>query len=205
MVRLPGRRAVSPLVGTLLMVALVILLASMLSVTVLGVDLPSLATYERGIGERSDSTGAPYDYGDNITAVDNGAGTTTKHVVTLNVTGNAVGNSLNQLTVTYDGGETVVSDSSKEPVEDLRVTGIDEDGDGRIDDDAMGDVEDGDVTVADDGSELVVEWTGNHDLDAGDKLIVVYGAVTNPDSTGDHDGAIDLNGDRVYDGAITTT
>jgi hypothetical protein len=120
------------------MVALVILLASMLSVTVLGVDLPSLATYERGIGERSDSTGAPYDYGDNITAVDNGAGTTTKHVVTLNVTGNAVGNSLNQLTVTYDGGETVVSDSSKEPVEDLRVTGIDEDGDGRIDDDAMG-------------------------------------------------------------------
>jgi hypothetical protein len=61
------------------------------------------------------------------------------------------------------------------------------------------------VTVADDGSELIVEWTGNHDLDAGDKLIVVYGAVTNPDSTGDHDVAIDLNGDRVYDGAITTT
>lgn len=48
MVRIPDRRAVSPLVGTLLTVALVILPASMLSATVLGVDLPSLSSYERG-------------------------------------------------------------------------------------------------------------------------------------------------------------
>lgn len=84
------------------------------------------------------------------------------------------------------------------------MTGIDEGGDGRTDDDAMADVGDGDVSVTDDGSELVVEWTGNRDLDAGGKL-VVHGAATDPESTGDRDVTIDLTGDRVYDGAVTAT
>jgi hypothetical protein len=153
--------------------------------------------------ERGDLLQPPYDTEENITTADDAPGVTTSHVVSLNVTGNAVGNSLNQVTVDYLSGDTNVSETAAgDDLDNLRAMGLDTDGDGRIETNVMDDVETSDFEAQDDGSTLVIELTGNYNLAAGDELIVVYDAVVNPSTPGTYDVDIDLNGDRVYDGSI---
>ena len=145
----------------------------------------------------------PYDTEGNITAADDAPGVTTSHVVSLNVTDDAVGNSLNQVTVDYLSGETnVCGTAGGDDLDNLRAIGLDTDGDGRIETNVMDDVEASDFEARNDGSTLVIELTGNYNLAAGDELIVVYDAVVNPSTPGTYDVDIDLNGDRVYDGSI---
>jgi hypothetical protein len=153
--------------------------------------------------ERGDPLGPPYDTGENITAADNAPGVTTSHVVSLNVTGNAVGNSLNQVTIDYLSGETNVSETAAgSDIDTLRAIGIDTDGDGRIDTNVTDDVETSDFEAQNDGNKLVIELTGNYNLAAGDELMVVYDAVANPSTPGTYDVDINLNGDRVYNGSV---
>jgi len=153
--------------------------------------------------ERGDSLNPPYDIDDNITAADNAPGVTTGHIVSLNVTGNAVGNSLNQVTVDYLDGRTNVSETAAgNGLDHLRAIGIDTDKDGRMETNVTDDVETSDFESENDGSKLVIELTGNYNLAAGDELIVVYDAVVNPSTPGSYDVGINLNGDRVYNGSI---
>ena len=200
-------RGVSPVVGTVLLLVILFLLIGVISVGLLGfgADL-SADPFERAVDGQPESsnTEAPYAYRDNITAVDNRTEATTEHIVTLNVTGNAVGNSLNQVTVDYTGGQTDVSETATgSDLDHLLVIGIDTSGNGQIDTDAMDDVERSDFDAEDDGSRLVIELTGNYDLNADDKLVIVYEAVTNPSATGTYAAEIDLNGDRVYNGTLS--
>ncbi|PSQ44724.1 hypothetical protein BRD17_03120, partial [Halobacteriales archaeon SW_7_68_16] len=124
--------------------------------------------------ERGDSLNPPYDIDDNITAADNAPGVTTGHIVSLNVTGDAVGNSLNQVTVDYLDGRTNVSETAAgNGLDHLRAIGIDTDKDGRMETNVTDDVETSDFESENDGSKLVIELTGNYNLAAGDELIVV--------------------------------
>lgn len=200
-------RAVSPVVGIALLLGILVLLVGVVSIGFVGFGHElSAGPFDRAVEDDPVSAEAatPYSYGDNITAVDDAAGATTRHVVTLNVTGNAVGNSLNQVTVDYRGGHTDVSDTAAgDDLTHLVAIGIDTDGDGRLDEDAMADVEPADFEAQNSGSKLVVELSGNHDLNADDQLVLVYEAVQNPSSSGTYDVDINLNGDRVYDGTLS--
>lgn len=206
---LSDQRAVSPVIGVALLLAIVLLLASVFSVGLYGFGNElTTSSFDRAVNKKYESsdTGAPYSYDDNITAVNNGAGETTRHIVTLNVTGNAVGNSLNEVTIEYTNEQTDVSETAPDDdLSHLLVIGIDTDNDGRIDTDAIDDVEPDDFETGDDGSKLEIELSGNYDLNADDTLVIVYEEVENPSAAGTYNVDIDLNGDRVYDGEISIT
>lgn len=202
-------RAISPVVGTALLLGILLLLVGLISVGLLGfgTDL-STDPVDRVVEGQPESSNveAPYSYGDNITSVDDEAGTTTEHIVTLTVTGNAVGNSLNQVTIDYTGDQTDVSETAAgSDLAHLLVIGIDTDGDGQIETDTIDDVEQSDFGAKNDGSKLVIELTGNYDLNADDKLVIVYEQVANPSAAGTHTAEINLNGDRVYNGTLSLT
>lgn len=202
-----NNRAISPVVGVALLLGILVALVTAVSVGLLGFGSElSAEPFERVVADESDAAEAkpPYEYGDNITAVDTGAGATTSHVVTLNITGNTIGNSLNQITIDYTQEETDVSDTAAgSSLSDLRTIGIDTDKNGEIDKDAMGDVEQDDFNAENNGGKLVIELSGNYDLNADDELVIIYEEVENPPSTGTYTADINLNGDRVYDGTLS--
>ncbi len=202
-----NNRAISPVVGIALLLSILLILVAVISVGLVGFgNKLSAEPFERVVADESDSAEAkpPYKYDDNITAVDTGAGTTTEHVVTLNITGDTIGNSLNQVTIDYTNGQTDISDTAAgNNLSALRTIGIDTDRDGAINKDAMGDVEQNDFNAENDGAKLVIELSGNYNLNENDKLVIIYGKVANPSSIGVYTADINLNGDRVYDGAIS--
>jgi hypothetical protein len=200
-------RGISPIVGIAMLIGLLMLMVAVLSVGLVGFGSElSFDPFDEVVTANSESAdgGPSYTYGDNITSADDEAGTTTRHIVTLNVTGNAVGNSLNQVTIDYMSGQTNVSDTAAgSDIAHLLVVGLDTDDDGEIDVDTRDDVEQNDFSVENSGSKLVIELTGNYNLNADDKLVIVYEEVINPSSSGTYNVDINLNGDRVYDGALS--
>jgi len=202
-----GNRAISPVVGVVLLLGILLMLVTVVSVGLAGFgDELSAEPFERVVTDESDSAEAipPYEYDDNITAVDTEAGASTKHVVTLNITGDTVGNSLNHVTVDYTSGETDISGTAAgSNLSELYTIGIDTDNDGNIDKNAMDDVEQDDFNAENDGAKLVIELSGNYNLNANDVLVITYGEVQNPSSTGVYTADVDLNGDRVYDGTVS--
>jgi hypothetical protein len=119
------------------------------------------------------------------------------------VTGDAVGNSLNQVTIDYEAAKTNVSAvPAGDELENLQAIGIDTDGDGRIDKTVKDDIEKSDFEANDGGSTLKIELSGNYNLGAGDYLVVVYTAVENPNTSGMYDVEVNLNGDKLYNGSL---
>lgn len=202
-----NNRAISPVVGIALLLSILLILVAVISVGLVGFgNKLSAEPFERVVADESDSAEAkpPYKYDDNITAVDTGAGTTTEHVVTLNITGDTIGNSLNQVTIDYTNGQTDISDTAAgNNLSALRTIGIDTDRDGKLNKDAMDDVEQNDFNAENDGAKLVIELSGNYNLNENDKLVIIYEKVANPSSTGVYTADINLNGDRIYDGTIS--
>jgi len=194
-------RAISPIIGVALMVVITLLLATMFAAGAV-----SMADFDSEREDVADLTDGPVDGSADaesnadelLWAVDDGADTTTTHVVnyTIAADSDTAGNSLNSVTVEYESGSADVSGVDERA--DVTLVGIDEDRDGTVETDATGDVEccppgDG-VIVSDGGNTLRIEFSGNYNLAAGDALVVRYESATNP-SAGDYGVSVTVNGE----------
>ncbi|MFB6303384.1 MAG: archaellin/type IV pilin N-terminal domain-containing protein [Haloferacaceae archaeon] len=160
-------RAVSPAIATVLLVALVILLASLLMVGLGDFSLPdpeyrSRTTEGRGViialGDDPDATSARH-----------------KVVVPIREGTSLDGDSLNSVKVDYLDDSADISEVSRA---DVRTVGIDEDGDGSIDTNVSDDLST--VDGREGGDLLYIGFGGSYGITKGDQVIVVFDDVGNP-------------------------
>lgn len=187
-------RAVSPVVGVALMVAITVVLAATVLVAVPAVgdiEMPSFAD-----GETDDESNEVQT--ELIHAADGEPGEPDDHYVRVHIEegSDAVGNSLNGLHVTYPSS----ADASNVTGSDIERVGIDTDGDDVLETDAMVDLTG--LSTSDDGSTLDVTFNGNHDIDAGDWIVLDVSDVQNPAPAGEYDVSVDVNGDITEDGVL---
>ncbi len=178
------------------MVAITVVLAGTVLVAVPAVgdiEMPSFADGE------TDGGAADEVQTELIHAADGEPGDTDDHYVRVHVEegSDAVGNSLNQLQVTYPSSADVSNVSGS----DIERIGIDSDGDGVLETDAMVDLSG--LSTSNDGSTLAVTFGGNHDVEAGDWLVLDVSDVRNPASAGEYDVSVNVNGDVTRDGVLT--
>jgi hypothetical protein len=128
--------------------------------------------------------------------------------MTLSSGSDADGNSLNSLEI------DVVQNSDTEGLftnatqDELVVIGIDEDGDGVIETDLSGDIESGSDDgwkLQDDNTTLKIEFTGNYNLEAGDRILLTFNNGSTPASVGDYSVDVTVNGEDTNEGWINTT
>lgn len=194
-----SRRGLSPVVGVVVLVVITLLM---------GVSVAwSVGAFETSLSEdRADSV---VDDGTTnqriqpvqdevIYALDDDAGETTTHVVVLEITGDNVGNSLNEIEISYSA-----SDASGTGADQIRLAGFDTDDDSRTEVDWSGDIETDDVDATNGGLTLTVGVTGNYDLDSGKTLVFAFRGVENPGTAGSHAVEIDVNDEQVYAGTLT--
>ncbi|MFB6103191.1 MAG: hypothetical protein ABEJ73_11590 [Haloplanus sp.] len=201
-----AERAISPVVGVALALVITLLLATMFAVG--AVEMADFGRERRQVDDLTNgsSAGAGGDYrSELIWARDDGAATTTTHVVNYSIApgSDTAGNSLNSVVIEYPDGSADVSDVDERA--EILVVGIDADRDGTIDTDATGDIEccppsDG-VIVSDGGNTLRIELSGNYNLEGGDALVVEYEAVDNP-SAGNYSVTVGVNGDVTDTGTL---
>lgn len=203
------RRGISPLVGTVLVVIITLLLASMFAAGAVGIA--DFGTERDSVAELTDGSEigvgtAGGDYrAELIWARDDGADATTTHVVNYTIASDSdtAGNSLNSIVIEYPDGSADVSNVDTR--EEIITVGIDEDRDGTIDVDATDDVEccptDDGVKISDGGNTLTIELSGNYNLEAGDSLIVEYESVDNP-AAGGYTVTVGVNGDVSDTGTL---
>lgn len=188
-------RGVSPILGTVLMVALTLLLAS---VIVAGLSGSADLSEERetvGI-EHDTATGNPWtgSLSDLIVLSNDEAGASGVRVrINFTVTSGSdtVGNSLNSVETKVQSGSPMFSGTAQG---DLSTAVVDTDGDGTGETDLESDLNG--WTVSDGGSRLKIEFGGSaYTAAAGDAIIIVFGSVDNPTSPGTYTVEIQTSGD----------
>lgn len=198
--------AVSPVIGTVMMVTLVLLLATMIVAA-----LPAYADFsmeEETIDEIGPNTVTANPWagslGELIQLSDNEADASDVRVrinFTIASGSSTIGNSLNSVeTDVQSGSPDMFSNTSTDDVEKAVV---DTDGDGEGDIDLEGDINGWQVT--DNGSQLKIEFTGSaYTAQPDDSIIIVLGNVENPPTIGTYDVRIQTSGDGNWqDGNIT--
>ncbi|MFB6137989.1 MAG: archaellin/type IV pilin N-terminal domain-containing protein [Halobacteriaceae archaeon] len=198
-------RAVSPVIGTVVLVVIVILLASTFTVGLPGmVDFGRLGETVEGLREAPDDHSIPT--GELVSALEDDAlESGARHRIEFHIRdgSNTAGNSLNVVQIEYEATDVTAMDARS----DVTKLGIDTDGDRKVDVNAHGDLEccppsDG-VIVTDGGHTLRLELSGNYNLEEDDTVIVVYDDVTNP-GEGTYDVTVSVNGDVSRTGQLTT-
>lgn len=111
------------------------------------------------------------------------------HNVTAGVTSNEGGNSLSSVYVYYSVGEDFNGSVANVTKEDVLVAGVDMDGHGDIDQQAKSFQG---VEHPSNGT-LVFDFAGDTDIQAGDRVKIVYNNTTNPLADGNYTVAIDIN------------
>ncbi|WP_424017110.1 type IV pilin [Halorientalis pallida] len=110
-----------------------------------------------------------------------------------------VGNSLNEITVTYESGAGV--DASGVSVGDVTAVGFDRDGDAAIDVSARSDLQS--VTVSNGGRTVEFGFIGNYDVKRGDEIVVRFAGIENPTAAGTYTTTVNVNGDVTKTGSVT--
>jgi flagellin-like protein len=201
-------RGVSPVIGVIVMVVLVLLLASVFATGALrfGDDLsdPSFST-----DNDSALSGNPWSGNreDLVRLSDTRAGATDVSYrvnFTVEEGSDTIGNSLNSvyLEVTTEPKPDLFSETERA---DLVRVGIDENSTGSIDREITGDVDD--WTVENGGAALKIGFSGSaYTASANDSVIVVFEGAKNPDSPGEYDLRAETSGDgNTHYGTITIT
>lgn len=175
------RRAISPVVGTILLVAITIVLASSVTfVFAIGGDLdaPEFGTPT----PEDDSPSGP------LYAVDaSGGATDVEHAVLAEANETMDGKELSDIKVDYGDGSADpdnVTDYSQ-----ITAVGVDTDGDGEIDVDLSDDL---DGINTNDNSRIRVAFDTTYVLSAGDTVVVHYEGVDNPEDAGEYDATVTL-------------
>lgn len=125
-----------------------------------------------------------------ITASPNGPNATATHRVTAVVQSESTGDSLNKFRVDYTASANP-ADVSNVGQSDVVAIGLDTDGDGAIDTDVSNDL--GEVSVSNNGQTLSFGFGGNYNLNKGDRFIVEFSGVINPNAEGTFDVNQTLN------------
>lgn len=185
-------RAVSPVVGVAIMVFVTILLASTIMIGLPEMSEVEVPTFD---GEDGDDESVQREL---IVTEESDPGIDDQHHLRIKIEegSDAVGNSLNQLTIEYPNAV----DASGVSGSDIDRVGLDTDGDGALEEDAMLDLNA--LSTSDGGSTLTIGFGGNHDLEAGDWIVLDVDDLANPDSTGEYSVSVDVNGDVTKQGTI---
>jgi len=201
-----AKRAISPVVGTVLMVALTLLLASVI--------VAGLSTYAEfgteeeaveGIGPET-ATGNPWagSLSDLIQVSDDEAGASDVRVrvnFTVQTGSSTVGNSLNSVEADVQTGSPDMFSETDEA--DLEKAVVDTDGDGEGETDLESDLDGWQVSNG--GSTIKIEFSGSaYTAQAGDSIIIVFGDVDNPVSPGTYDVQIQTSGDGNWQSGTIT-
>jgi len=149
-----------------------------------------------------------------IFAHDTSPGAQTTHEINWGIGAgdDAEGSSLNNVEIRYPSGVDFPDVDSRS---DVTAAGIDEDGDGTVDDAATVECcpsdSDGDGDVDGDGvyqgysgdpDTLRIEFQGNADIDAGERMIVRIQDVDNPSSAGSYTVVVGIDGAQTESGTL---
>ncbi|WP_430503856.1 archaellin/type IV pilin N-terminal domain-containing protein [Haloparvum sp. PAK95] len=192
----PDDRAISPVVGTILMVVITILLASTLTFVVQF--------------DTNDEMADDVVEGDLGTATPEGDGLQSDLVVAENTTpgasdvvhstvievDEAAGVELDEITIDYP--TEVDLETSQQ--EDVLSFGIDTDADGELEEsfsaNNMG------INTNDGDSRLTITKTTEYTLSEGDRVVLRVDSADNPDSAGEYNVTVTLNSDQTEDGTL---
>lgn len=194
-----GDRAISPVVGTVLMVVITILLASTLTFVV-QFDTNDEIAEDVAEGDLGTATEEGVSLQNDLVVAENttpGASGVV-HSTVLEVD-EAAGTTLDELIVDYPKEEVDLSTTQHE---DVLTIGIDTDADGSFErtfdaDDVSG------VGTNDDDSRLTVTFDTGYTLSAGDRVTLRYDGADNPESAGEYNVTVTLNDpDQTEDGTL---
>jgi flagellin-like protein len=110
-----------------------------------------------------------------------------------------VGNSLNEVTVTYASGSGV--DASSVSPADVTAVGFDRDGDSDIDVSVADDLQS--VSASNGGRTIKFGFVGNYNVKQGDEIVVRFTGVENPTTAGTYATTVNINGDVTRTGSVT--
>lgn len=135
-----------------------------------------------------------------ISASPDDPGATATHTTTVTIGSNTGGDSWNGFQVNYTASD--VSNVGQGDVTTIGIDRGDNDSGSTIDVNVSDDLSS--VSGSNDGETLTIGLGGNYDLTEGDEVVVVYGNVQNPSSTGDYDVGMEVNHQSGNSGDETT-
>lgn len=194
--RFPGR-AVSPVVGAVLMVVLTVLLAGTFTFAIhldTNEDLADdVASGDLGSGDDDDGLQDGLVVAENDTA----GASDIVHATDIEVD-EAAGTTLESITIEYPKDDV---DLSTQQHEDVIEIGVDTDGDGEYEhtfdeNDVAG------VNTNNDNSELTISFDTGFTLSEGDRVTVRYEGADNPDDAGEYDVTVTLNDVQTETGTL---
>lgn len=188
-------RAISPVVGAVLMIVLTILLASTIVVG-LSTDLPTSTASDVASGDLGEADSLQEDL---VVAEESTAGADgVVHSTVVEVT-DADGEEWSELTVDYPKDPVDLDTSSHD---EILTIGVDTDGDGDLEETFDADGVSG-VNTNDDNSDLTVTFDTGYELDAGDRVHLRYEGANNPDAAGEYDVSVRINDAGWTEGTLT--
>lgn len=209
------QRAVSPVIGVVLMVVLTVLLASVFAAG-LGALGDSVEQNERQFQQtltdaREDvetASGNPWggERGDLIRPANNQAGATDVRYrinFTVRSGSDTIGNSLNSIRLEVPTSSPDMFSNTTQS--DLDRVVIDEKSDGSVDRDITDNVSVSDWQISNGGSQLKMVFDGSaYTPSANESIVLVLDGVDNPESAGTYDVNAETSGDgNVHNGNIT--
>lgn len=199
------RRAISPVIGVVLMVVLTVMLASVFAAGFLTFDANLEQKSDQFENEVATASANPWsgESGDLVQISDSGAGASDVRYrinFTIRPGSNTIGNSLNSVKLDVTTGSPDMFSGTGQANLDRIV--IDNGSDGTVDRDITSDVNG--WTVENGGSTLKIELQGAYTASADDSVIAVFDGVDNPTSPGTYDLQAQTSGDgNLHSGTIT--
>lgn len=185
----PGDRAISPVVGTILMVVITILLAGTLTFVV-QFDTNDEMADDVVEGDLDTATPAGDDLqGDLVVAENATPGASDVVHSTVVEVDEAAGTTLEELIVEYPKEEVDLSTTQHD---EIITIGVDTDRDGAFEQSFDADDVSG-IGTNDDNSRLSLTLDTSYTLSEGDRLTVRYEGGDNPDSAGEYNVTVTLN------------
>lgn len=200
-------RAVSPVVGTVLMIALTLLLASVI--------VASLGSFSSKVKQPDESievittetaTANPWEgaIGDLVRLSNDQAGATGVRIqvnFTVNSGSDTIGNSLNSVKLDVQTGSPDMFTGTSQ--DDLRKAVVDTDADGAPEENIESDLNGWQVSNG--GSTVKVEFSGSaYTAAAEDSIIIVFSNVDNPPAPGTYDVRVETSGDGNWQSGTIT-
>lgn len=200
MISPPRERAVSPVVGVVLMVVITVLLASTLTF-ILFVDMNEQTVDDIVSSDLTEEAGGDDTLQRDLVVAEDttpGAGDVV-HGAVIDVREETAGETLDSITVTYPKELVDLSTSSHD---EIRAIGVDTDGNGDSEE-TFDESDVSGVNVNDGNSRLTVAFDTEYALAADDRVKIRYEGATNPDTAGDYDVSATLNGGQTTEGVLT--
>ncbi len=194
-------RALSPVIGVTILVAIVVVLAAGVGAIVLGfgedltsTDPDAVAATDTDAPAEATPTPAAAEQEALVSSRNNTAGANgTRNVAVFDVSvgSNTAGNSLNSIELDYNHTSGFVV--SNDTLDAVLVAGLDTDGDDETETNLSTDLSG--VTVSDNGTTVSVNFVGNYGVNENDTLVLEFNGVDNPTTAGEYTVSVTVNGE----------